>query len=113
MRCRYGKTEKGGVTAEFAILMPAFVGLLVLVIGVAAQQERVISVQEKLASLARLVEAGKTLSEVDSAGVGLGLRIKVNEIDGLVCLTAEAPMKVLGVAGYQQSLRACGLAPGS
>ena len=113
MRSRDGKTERGGVTAEFALLMPAFVALLVLVIGVAAQQARVFTVQDKLASLARLVEAGKTLDEIDSAGAGLGLRIKTAEIGGLVCLTAEVPMKVLGVAGYQQSLRACGLAPGN
>ena len=107
------KTDRGGVTAEFAVLMPTFVGLLVLLIGLAVQQERVLSAQDKLASLARLVESGATLTAVESAGERFGLVIKPDEFGGLVCLNTKVPVKVVGVVAFQQGLKACGLAPGN
>jgi hypothetical protein len=110
--CSRGKPDGGGATAEFAVLMPAFAGLLVLLIGIAAQQGRGISLQEKLGSLARLVESGQNLSTIRQAGKQLGLSLDITESGGLVCLATEVPVSVLGVTASTQRLTSCGLAPG-
>ena len=93
--------------------MPAFVALLSLLIGVAAQQWRIIAMQGQLGTLARMVESGTSVTDIRSIGDRFGLPLSIVGKGGIVCLTATAPMKLLGLTVEEQNLRACGLAPGT
>ncbi len=107
------RTDRGSVTAEFAVVLPAVVVVLVLgatVLGACARQVRL---QDAAADAARLVARGESdaraLSAV-TAAVG-GATVVIGHRDDLVCVEASAPA---GVPVPVPRLRAssCALAGG-
>jgi hypothetical protein len=106
------KPEVGGVTAEFAILTPAFAALLALLISVGAQQARLQVVEQQLGSLERLIELGESREQVLAAASGYGLTLRISDSGELTCLTSNVLIRVFNTAISNQKLSVCGLPPG-
>lgn len=92
MRGRLG--DRGSVSAEFAVALPAIILLLVLCLGALSSASRQVRLQDATADAARLIARG------DDEGRALGLLVGAApgargsvEIEGdLVCVSASAPI---------------------
>jgi len=94
MSTRWG--DRGSVTAEFAVVLPAVVLVLVLGAAVLGACGRQVRLQDAAADAARLVARGEPVSRA-SAAVGAavaGASTAVNHRDDLVCVQASAPAGV-------------------
>lgn len=80
--------ERGAVTAEFAVALPVLV--LVLGVGALGSVATAVRLQHSATEAARLLGRGDGggLAVVD----GVGGSASVERVDGLVCVTASAPI---------------------
>ncbi|MCC4908941.1 TadE family protein [Microbacterium sp. cx-59] len=85
--------DRGSVSAEFAVALPAIVLLLVLCIGALSSASWQVRLQDATADAARLIargdDEGRALALV--AGSAPGAQGVVEYSDDLVCVTATAP----------------------
>lgn len=102
----------GGVTAEFAITLPAVVAITALLIGVGSLQFQAAAVGQRVGLLARAVELGKTDQELKSLASQLGLAATITGKDGLVCVESPVDFRLAGFDFGSSTARACGLRPG-
>ncbi|WP_417561850.1 TadE family type IV pilus minor pilin [Microbacterium sp.] len=105
--------DRGSVTAEFAVVLPAVVLVLALgaaTLGVCARQVRL---QDAAADAARLVARGEPDARAQSvlASAVDGARAAIATRDDLVCVTATAPAG-LPVPVPTLRARSCALAGG-
>ena len=109
MRClRPVDDDRGSVTAEFAVVLPAVLLCLALCLGAvqaAAQQVRLV---DTAASAARLLGRG---DDVGDAVHGADVQLESERSNGMVCVraTAAVGIAVLGSLGINSSARCCAL----
>lgn len=82
--------ERGAVTAEFAVALPALIVALALGVGALGSVATAVRLQHSATEAARLLGRGDGggLAVVD----GVGGSASVERVDGLVCVTASAPI---------------------
>ncbi|WP_029146387.1 TadE family type IV pilus minor pilin [Microbacterium luticocti] len=113
----FGRDDRGSVTAEFAVALPAVVLVLALGAGVLGACGRAVRLQDATADAARLVARGEPAARAQAlvaAAVG-GARTRVTPRGELVCVEASAPATAPGgVPLPAPALRAssCALAGG-
>jgi hypothetical protein len=94
MRARLG--DRGSVSAEFAVALPAIILLLVLCVGVLSSASRQVRLQDATADAARLIARGD--DEARALGLISGAvpdaRGSVESEGDLVCVSASAPLGV-------------------
>lgn len=108
MSARLG--DRGSVSAELAVALPAILLLLALCIGSLSAASRQVRLQDAAADAARLIARG------DDTGRALGLlaasvsgAASTVEPEGdLVCVTASAPSG-LPIPGLRLEVRSCAL----
>lgn len=92
MRRRLG--DRGSVSAEFAVALPAIVLLLVLCVGALSSASRQVRLQDATADAARLIargdDEGRALALL--ANAASGARGSVSVEGDLVCVSASAPV---------------------
>jgi Flp pilus assembly protein TadG len=94
MRRRLG--DRGSVSAEFAVALPAILLLLVLCVGALSSASRQVRLQDAVADAARLIargdDQGRALALVSAAAAGA--EASVAPSGDLVCVHASAPVGV-------------------
>lgn len=99
--------ERGAVTAEFAVALPAVIVVLALGVGVLGSAATAVRLQHVSAESARLLGRGD--DDRAFAVIGeIGGSLSVSRSGGLVCVDARAPVP-LPVALPPVSARACAL----
>ncbi|GAA3760474.1 hypothetical protein GCM10022240_11430 [Microbacterium kribbense] len=85
--------DRGSVTAEFAVAVPAVVLVLVLGAATLGACSRQVRLQDAAADAARLVARGESTARAGSvlAGAVAGATARVARHDDLVCVIASAP----------------------
>lgn len=91
-----GRDERGSVTAEFAIVVPAVVLVLALTAGALAATGRQVRLEQSAAQAARLAARGESGARVAGlvATIAGGAVAAVAREGDLVCVTATAPARV-------------------
>jgi len=91
-----GHDERGSVTAEFAVIVPAVVLIVVLTVATLAGSARQIRLEQATAQAARLAARGEDDTRVRSvfAAVGGGADVQVTVEGDLVCARARVPAPV-------------------
>lgn len=105
-------SERGGVTAEFAVLFPSVVLVIVACISISSAQLSLVGSAQKLSTAARAVELGKTNAEVVALGRQLGMRLRLELRGQLVCVENLAQVRVLGLGLFSSNQQQCALPPG-
>lgn len=82
---RLADDERGTVTAEFAIVLPAVVAVLGLVIGGVALSAHRITLVSAAAEAARLEARGES-ADARLGALGSGVTATRSEADGLLCI---------------------------
>ena len=102
--------DRGSVSAEFAVALPAVLLILALCIGALSSASRQVRLQDAAADAARLIargdEEGRALALI-AAAVG-DARSAVTREDDLVCVSASAPVGLL-LPGLRVQARSCAL----
>ncbi|BAJ75634.1 hypothetical protein MTES_2670 [Microbacterium testaceum StLB037] len=99
--------ERGSVTAEFAVAVPAVIVVLALGVGVLGSASTAVRLQHVSAESARLLGRGDDARAFAAIG-DIGASMSVSRRDGLVCVDASAPVP-LSVPLPPVSARACAL----
>lgn len=88
------RDDRGSVTAEFAIVVPAVVLVLALTAGVLAVTGRQVRLEQSVAQAARLIARGEPGGRADGivAAIAGGTVTAVATEGDLVCVTATAPV---------------------
>lgn len=85
---RLWRDERGTVTAEFALVMPAVLAVLALVIGGIVVATNRLTLASAAADVARLEARGDdALAKARIAGAGSGVAVERERRDGLLCIT--------------------------
>ena len=103
--------DRGSVTAEFAVTLPAVLLVIALGVGALSAGARQVRLQDAAADAARLLARGEDAaraSRVLTAAVP-GAELGVERPGDLVCVVATAPA---GIPGLTLSARSCALAGG-
>lgn len=99
--------ERGSVTAEFAVAVPAVIIVLALGVGVLGSAATAVRLQHVTAESARLLGRGDEAKAFAAVGA-VGASMSVSRVDGLVCVDASAPVP-LSVPLPPVTARACAL----
>lgn len=89
MRWRLG--DRGSVTAEFAVVLPAIVLVLLLGVGALGAGARQVRLQDAAADAARLVARGEDPGRAHAVVGSAGGTADIEPRGDLVCVTARAP----------------------
>lgn len=85
------RDERGTVTAEFAVVVPAVLVILGLVVGGIVIATNRLTLASAAADIARLEARGDIgLSTERLAGAGAGVTVERNRNGGLLCITLRA-----------------------
>jgi len=108
MRGRLG--DRGSVSAEFAVALPAIVLLVALCVGALSTASRQVRLQDATADAARLVARGDDEGRAFAlvAGAVGGARSTLAREDDLVCVVASAPAGPV-LPGVRVHARSCAL----
>lgn len=109
-----GRGEHGGVTAEFAVVLPAVLVVVGLVASLGSAQATRVLLQDAVADAARLAgraeSSARVVGAVTATVPGAGV---AQHTDGdVVCVTGTTTAHVLGVVPVPLTARACALAGG-
>ncbi|MDQ1076166.1 MULTISPECIES: TadE family protein [Microbacterium] len=104
---RTWRDERGSVTAEFAVAVPAVVIVLALCVGVLASAATAVRLQHVSAESARMLGRGDEARAFAAVGE-VGASMAVSRADGLVCVDTSAPVS-LSVPLPPVTARACAL----
>lgn len=107
-------SDAGSSAAEFAIVLPAI--MLIVIVGVsatAAQAQRVL-LQDAVADAARLIARGDDAERADAliAEAVPGATMSIGAESDLVCVTASVPVAIVPTISVTVSARACALGGG-
>jgi len=88
--------ERGSVTAEFVVIIPAVVMVIVLTVATLGGASRHIRVEQAAAQAARLASRGEDDGRVRAAvaAVGAGATVRVFDDGDLICADVRAPVPV-------------------
>ena len=103
--------DRGSVTAEFAIVLPVLVLLIAFGVGALSATSARVRLEDAAADAARLVARGDdraAAAEAVTRAVG-GARLGIDRRDELVCATATASARVLGVVSVPLTATSCAL----
>lgn len=92
MIIRHG--ERGSVTAEFAVVVPAVVMVMLLAAATLTGATRQVRLEQAVAQAARLAARGEGDARVQATAAALGGSISVRDEGDLVCATGTAPAAV-------------------
>jgi len=104
--------DSGAATAELAILLPAIVGLIVLVFSVVSVQLQLLQEAAQVANLSRAVELGRNPQQIQELAKKFSLGLEISQSGDLTCLSASKPVLVLGANLTDFVQKVCALAPG-
>lgn len=105
------RRERGTVTAEFAVVLPAIVLIAAALLGGLTATGRQIGVIDAAATAARSLARGDGRPAAERLTEQSGGRLAgVTESDGLVCATVQADAHVFGRAVLPIAARRCALA---
>ncbi|MFZ7087080.1 TadE family type IV pilus minor pilin [Curtobacterium sp. RRHDQ10] len=102
-------SERGSVTVEFAVALPAVLVVVSLALGVAAAAGLQIRLQAAAAGIARAAGRDDPDDRGLAAAIAPGASVTVAGRGSVVCATVERRAPVLGVVGVR--VRAIGCAP--
>lgn len=88
------RDERGSVTAEFAVVVPAVVLVMLLCAATLTGAARQVRLEQAVAQAARLAARGEDDARVWGAAAALGGTVSVRDDGDLVCATATAPPAV-------------------
>ncbi|GAA3913056.1 TadE family type IV pilus minor pilin [Microbacterium invictum] len=90
------RDERGSVTAEFAVIVPAVVMIIVLTVATLAGASRQIRLEQAAAQAARLASRGETDARVHAAlaQVGGDATVRMSDDGDLVCAEARVSVPV-------------------
>lgn len=105
--------DGGSVTAELAVALPAVVLVLALALGGLSAAASRVRLEDAAADAARLLSRGEDSGRAAAAVARAvtGARLTTGEREGLVCATASATVRIVGVALPLQAT-SCALASG-
>lgn len=108
-----GSVDRGSVTAEFAVVLPAVVLVLLLTAGALGASARQVRLQDAAADAARLVARGEPATRAQStvADAVSGSAASIAYRGDLVCVTATAPTGV-PLVPMRLTASSCALAGG-
>lgn len=92
MIVRHG--DRGSVTAEFAVVVPAVVLVVLLTAATLTGAARQVRLEQAVAQAARLAARGESDARVQAVAAALGGKISLGQDGDLVCATASAPSAV-------------------
>lgn len=109
MRRRWG--DRGSVTAEFAVALPAVVLVIALGVSALGAGARQVRLQDAAADAARLLARGDDHGRAQGAVTAAadGATMSIERSADLVCVTASAPATLPGLT---LAARSCALAGG-
>ncbi|RKT33431.1 TadE-like protein [Microbacterium sp. AG1240] len=84
--------ERGSVTAEFAVVLPAIVLVVTLGVGALAAGARQVRLQHAAADAARLVARGDDPGRAHAIVGSVGGTADIQHHGDLVCVVASAPL---------------------
>ena len=108
MRCRT-RGDRGSVTAEFAVALPAVVLLLGLALAALQLVGEQLRLQSAVTDAARVLGRGEALSQSGFGEAVPGASVAVSRHDGLVCARSQTPAALGVLAGIQLTAAACAL----
>ena len=94
------KSERGAVTAELALALPAVMGVIAIIIGVGQwqlQQQRLVV---GAATIARALARGEDQALVDEFAQQQGARLETSFGSNLVCARLSQESAVIGLARF-------------
>lgn len=107
-----GRGERGSITAEFAVVLPAVLLVLVLCVGSASVSVQRIVVQSAAAAAARAAARGESGgSAQEAASRAGGGSVSIRRDGDFVCatVTADASFAAARTVGIRISGRSCAL----
>lgn len=84
--------ERGSVTAEFAVVLPAIVLVVLLGVGALGAAGRQIRLQDAAADAARLIARGESSDRAHGVVSAVGGSAVIEPRGDLVCVIASAPV---------------------
>lgn len=102
--------DRGAVTAEFAVALPAIVLVLALGLGALAAGATAVRLQQAAAESARLFGRGDD-ERARAVVADVGATVSVEREDSLVCVEASAPISAAVPLG-SLTARSCALGGG-
>ncbi|NEM92190.1 TadE family type IV pilus minor pilin [Galbitalea soli] len=105
------RDDRGSVTAEFAVALPAVVLVLAVALGALAAGTRAIALESGAGDAARMLGRGES---GDRAAAVLhraapGARLRILDADGQACVVARVSAPILGPITVPLTARACAL----
>lgn len=107
------KSSVGSATAEFALLLPVGVALIIGAVTLASQQYRELTYSKNLGTFAREIEAGYSIQQVQSQANAQQQNLSFFTQDGLLCLKSVFRFQVLQVQLANTPIVQCSLVPGN
>ncbi len=102
------RSERGGVTAEFALLLPFTVLVLALLIGALTVSAQKVGLTAAAAEVARLEARGDQSQAVaQRQRLGSGVTYRVDHEQGLRCVHLEAQRQIVFVKLFKISAKSC------
>lgn len=103
--------DRGSVTAEFALAMPAVILALVVAVGALSAAAAQAGLQDTVADAARLVARGESTDRVTEivGTLGDGIRLRVTRADGLVCVVGDRELSIGNLITIPLQARSCAL----
>lgn len=102
--------ERGSVTAEFAVTLPAVILVVLFGVGALGAGARQVRLQDASADAARLVARGESSDRAAAVVAAAGGTAVIEPRGDLVCVTASAPASLPGLP--PSSATSCALAGG-
>ena len=110
MRCTTADRDVGGVTAEFAVALPAVVLVLAACLGAVQLVATDVRVQDAAAQAARAYGRGE---QPGSEIAGLPhAQVSHRTSDGLECATVSVPARALGAIAVRLEATSCAMGGG-
>ncbi|MFG6403628.1 TadE family type IV pilus minor pilin [Microbacterium sp. P04] len=96
MRCSRSRQlgERGSVAAEFAVVLPAIVLVVLFGVGALSAGARQVRLQDAAADAARLVSRGEDPGRAHALVAAVGATASIELRGDLVCVLARAPAPV-------------------
>lgn len=106
------RRERGSVTAELAVTLPAVGVLLGIVLGVFAVQVQHLAMVGDAAMAARAVARGETKAAAEQLVAKPGRTLVWINSGELVCVTMTQPARLAGLPALELTERSCARAAG-
>jgi hypothetical protein len=103
------RDDRGTVTAEFAVVLPAVVLVLACALGALQLGAQQLRLQAAVGGAARLLGRGDGGANELVAAVDPDARVEVRRVDSMVCVQARAPARLPIALGVTLAASSCAL----